>query len=50
MNNKEVNRPIKMEDLEVGDEVIVRGVDLNYMQIVRKPKQKQYKDYNWPHP
>jgi len=42
---KEVNRPIKMEDLQVGDEVIVRGVDLNYMQIVRPPKQKQYKDY-----
>jgi hypothetical protein len=34
-----------MEDLQVGDEVIVRGVDLNYMQIVRPPKQKQYKDY-----
>ena len=45
MDNKEVNRPIKMKDLEVGDEVIVRGVDLNYMQVVRKPKQKQYKDY-----
>ncbi len=40
-----VNRPIKMEDLQVGDEVIVRGVDLNYMQIVRPPKQKQYKDF-----
>ena len=40
-----VNRPIKKEDLQVGDEVIVRGVDLNYMQIVRPPKQKQYKDY-----
>ena len=46
MDNKEVNRPIKMEDLQVGDEVIVRGLDLNYMQIVRPPKQKQYKDYN----
>lgn len=43
--NTEVNRPIKMEDLQVGDEVIVRGVDLNYMQIVRPPKQKQRKDY-----
>lgn len=43
--DNEVNRPIKMEDLQVGDEVIVRGVDLNYMQIVRPPKQKQYKDY-----
>ena len=41
-----VNRPIKMEDLEIGDEVIVRGVDLNYMQVVRKPKQKQYKHYD----
>ena len=45
MDNKEVNRPIKMEDLQVGDEVIVRGIDLNYMQIVRPPKQKQYKDF-----
>ena len=43
--NKEVNRPIKMEDLQVGDEVIVRGLDLNYMQIVRPPKQKQSKDW-----
>jgi hypothetical protein len=41
----EVNRAIKIEDLQVGDEVIVRGVDLNYMEIVRLPKQKQYK--NW---
>ena len=42
----EVNRAIKIEDLQVGDEVIVRGVDLNYMEIVRLPKQKQYKDYH----
>lgn len=41
----EVNRAIKIEDLQVGDEVIVRGVDLNYMEIVRLPKQKQYN--NW---
>lgn len=41
-----VNRAIKMEDLQVGDEVIVRGVDLNYMQIVRPQKQKQSKDWN----
>jgi len=40
-----VNRPIKKEDLQVGDEVIVRGLDLNYMQIVRPPMPKQYKDY-----
>tara|TARA_R100001463_G_scaffold23074_6_gene55244 strand:- start:4744 stop:5028 length:285 start_codon:yes stop_codon:yes gene_type:complete len=40
-----VNRPINKEDLQVGDEVIVRGIDLNYMQIVRPPKQKQYKDW-----
>ena len=46
MDNKEVNRPIKMKDLEVGDEVIVRGIDLNYMQVVRPPKQKQYKHYD----
>ena len=38
--DKEVNRPIKMEDLQVGDEVIVRGLDLNYMQIVKPPVQK----------
>ncbi len=46
MNNTEVNRPIQMEDLQVGDEVIVRGLDLNYMQIVRPPKQKQSKDWH----
>ena len=46
MIDSNVNRPIKIEDLQVGDEVIVRGVDLNYMQIVRPPKQKQYKDYH----
>ena len=33
-----VNRPIKLKDLQVGDEVIVRGVDLNYMIIHRLPK------------
>jgi hypothetical protein len=42
----EMNRAIKIEDLQVGDEVIVRGVDLNYMKIVRPPKQKQYKDWH----
>ena len=46
MMDKEVNRPIKMEDLQVGDEVIVRGVDLNYMQIVKPPVQRQRVDYN----
>tara|TARA_R110000744_G_scaffold113121_3_gene211990 strand:- start:1118 stop:1402 length:285 start_codon:yes stop_codon:yes gene_type:complete len=46
MDNKKVNMPIKMEDLQVGDEVIVRGLDLNYMQIVRPPKPKQYKHYD----
>ena len=45
MMNNNVNRAIEMEDLQVGDEVIVRGIDLNYMQIVRPPKQKQYKDF-----
>ncbi len=44
--DKEVNRPIKMEDLQVGDEVIVRGLDLNYMQIVKPPVQRQRVDYN----
>ena len=33
-----VNRSIKLKDLQVGDEVIVRGVDLNYMIIHRLPK------------
>lgn len=46
MMDKEVNRPIKMEDLQVGDEVIVRGMDLNYMQIIRPPVQRQRIDYN----
>jgi hypothetical protein len=41
----EVNRSINIEDLQVGDEVIVRGLDLNYMQIIRPPMPKQYKDY-----
>ena len=45
MMNNSVNRPIKMHDLQVGDEVIVRGMDLNYMQIVRPPKQRASKDY-----
>jgi len=35
-----------MEDLQVGDEVIVRGMDLNYMQIIRPPVQRQRKHYN----
>jgi hypothetical protein len=39
-----VNKAINIEDLQVGDEVIVRGIDLNYMVIVRPPKQKQYKN------
>ena len=40
-----VNRPIKLKDLQVGDEVIVRGVDLNYMILTRLPKlvSKTYK-------
>jgi len=31
---------IKIEDLQIGDEVIVRGLDLNYLKILRLPKQK----------
>lgn len=44
MENK-VNKLIKIEELQIGDEVIVRGLDLNYMKIIRPPKQqqKQYK-------
>jgi hypothetical protein len=40
-----VNRPIKLKDLQVGDEVIVRGIDLNYMILTRLPKlvSKTYK-------
>jgi hypothetical protein len=47
MNNT-VNRPIKQEDLQVGDEVITRGLDLNYMEILRVPKKqkKTYKHWN----
>ena len=33
-----INRPIKIKDLQLGDEVIVRGVDLNYMILNRLPK------------
>ena len=36
-----VNKPVKMIDLQVGDEVIVRGIDLNYMIINRLPKKIQ---------
>lgn len=36
-----VNKVISQEQLQVGDEVIVRGQDLNYMEIIRPPKQKQ---------
>ncbi len=35
-----VNRAINMDDLLEGDEVIVRGIDLNYMVIVRLPRKK----------
>lgn len=40
-----VNKVVKIQDLQVGDEVIVRGVDLNYMIILRLPKMvnKSYK-------
>tara|TARA_R100000541_G_C1889722_1_gene83406 strand:+ start:461 stop:748 length:288 start_codon:yes stop_codon:yes gene_type:complete len=40
-----VNKVVKLKDLQVGDEVIVRGVDLNYMIIHRLPKlvNKSYK-------
>jgi hypothetical protein len=34
-----VNKPIKIDELQVGDEVIVRGQDLNYMKIIRPPKE-----------
>lgn len=34
-----VNKPVNITDLQVGDEVIVRGVDLNYMIVNRLPKK-----------
>jgi hypothetical protein len=44
-----VNKVVKLEDLQVGDEVIVRGVDLNYMIIHRLPKvvNKSYNYTQW---
>lgn len=36
-----VNKAIIMDDLREGDEVIVRGLDLNYMVIVRPPRKKK---------
>ena len=43
---KNENRLIKTDDLQVGDEVIVRGLDLNYMKIIRVPKKSQ-KTNSW---
>jgi len=34
-----VNKVVKLKDLQIGDEVIVRGVDLNYMKVLRLPKK-----------
>tara|TARA_Y100000385_G_scaffold286383_1_gene348288 strand:+ start:774 stop:1073 length:300 start_codon:yes stop_codon:yes gene_type:complete len=34
-----VNKPVKIGSLQVGDEVIVRGIDLNYMIVNRLPKK-----------
>ena len=43
-----VNKPVKMENLQVGDEVIVRGIDLNYMIVNRLPKKvKKTYTYNF---
>tara|TARA_R110002153_G_scaffold246678_4_gene402577 strand:- start:340 stop:618 length:279 start_codon:yes stop_codon:yes gene_type:complete len=39
-----VNKSIKIKDFKIGDEVIVRGVDLNYLELIRLPKQKEYKN------
>lgn len=36
-----VNKAINIDDLREGDEVIVRGIDLNYMVIVRPPRSKK---------
>ena len=34
-----VNKPIKIHELQVGDEVIVRGQDLNYVMVIRPPRE-----------
>ena len=45
-----VNKPVKIESLQIGDEVIVRGVDLNYMTVNRLPKKvKRTYTYNALH-
>ena len=36
---QEINNLIEIEDLQIGDEVIVRGIDLNYMKILRLPRK-----------
>jgi hypothetical protein len=41
-----VNKPVNIADLQVGDEVIVRGLDLNYM-IVNKCPKKVWKTYTY---
>ncbi len=43
---QQINNPVKIEDLLPGDEVIVRGVDLNYMEIIRPPKPTLKKQWN----
>ena len=43
-----VNKVISIDQLQKGDEVIVRGLDLNYMKIIRPPRQQQ-KQYTIGH-
>ena len=42
-----VNRSIKIGNLQVGDEVIVRGIDLNYMILLKVPKQVKVGAHNY---
>ena len=35
-----INKVITINQLQEGDEVIVRGLDLNYMKVIRPPKQQ----------
>ena len=35
-----INKVISIDQLQKGDEVIVRGLDLNYMKVIRPPRQQ----------
>jgi hypothetical protein len=44
---KEINNLIEIKDLQIGDEVIVRGIDLNYMKMLRLPKPKTHNSHGY---